>query len=114
MQKSFLGSAMFKIFAAKSTFLKCNSGSINFVQIFPRLIKFNESRRVNSVNFSILESLKNVVKDNFGGLPLSCLDNRAWKRENSKPEKNSFSVSYSIKAGKVRNICLMDIYLILL
>ena len=55
---------MFKIFAAKSTFLKCNRGSIHFVQIFPRLIKFNESRRVNSVNFSYLESLKNIIKDN--------------------------------------------------
>ena len=55
---------MFKIFAAKSTFLKCNRGSIHFVQNFPCLIKFNESRQVNSVNFSYLESLKNVRKDN--------------------------------------------------
>ena len=55
---------MFKIFAAKLTFLKCNRGSIHFVQIFPHLINFNESRRVNLVNFSYLEILKNIVKDN--------------------------------------------------
>ena len=90
MQKSFLGSAMFNIFATKSNFLKCNRSSIHFIQNFPRLIRFNESRRVNSVNFSILESLKNVVKDNSGGVPLSCLDNRGQRRENSKPETVHF------------------------
>ena len=33
-------------------------------KFFPHLIRFNESRRVNSVIFSYLESLKNIVKDN--------------------------------------------------
>ena len=50
------------------------------------LIRFNESRRENSVNFSCLGSLKNVVKDGSIGVPLSCLDNRARQRGNSKPE----------------------------
>ena len=36
--------------------------------------------------FLILESLKNIVKDNSIGVPLSCLDKWARKRENSKPE----------------------------
>ena len=113
---------MFKIFAAKLAFLKCNRGSVHFVQFFPRLIRFNESirvnlvnfsyleslkhilkdnsmprlirfnesRRVNSVNFSCLESLKNIIKDDSIGVPLSCLDNRAQQRENSKPETVHF------------------------
>ena len=54
------------------------------------LIRFNESRRENSVNFSCLESLKNVRKDNSVGVPLSCLDNRARQRDNSKPETVHF------------------------
>ena len=56
----------------------------------PRLIRFNESGRVNSVNFSCLESLKNIVKDDSIGVPLSCLDNQAWQRDNSKPETVHF------------------------
>ena len=36
-------------------------------KFFPCLNNFNESRWVKSVNFSYLESLKNVVKDNSGG-----------------------------------------------
>ena len=54
------------------------------------LIRFNESRRENSVNFSCLGSLKNVVKDGSIGVPLSCLYNRAWQRGNSKPETVHF------------------------
>ena len=44
--------------------LEYNRISIHFVQNFPRLIKFKESRRDNSVIFSYLESLKNIVKEN--------------------------------------------------
>ena len=55
-----------------------------------RLIRFNDSRRLKSVNFSCLESLKNIIKDNSIGVPLSCLDNRARQRGNSKPETVHF------------------------
>ena len=40
--------------------------------------------------FFMLESLKNVVKDDSIGVPLSCLDNRARQRGNSKPETVHF------------------------
>ena len=47
--------------------------SLYFVQNFPHLIRFNESRRVNSVIFSYLGSLKEIVKYNAKGVPLSWL-----------------------------------------